>query len=190
MATQSGQSPTTPPNSPPPMLTGSAPQTPATPPPSTPSQEDWLDILLLVLVTATTVLIFNTFGTIITITLILLVGVWLFDAHWKRRIKINNTTIFADLSFTSLIYLVGKGIDFMRNINKNNDPEYGTKLFIHIFIFLLLWLLNLTICQNIENDKFKDLKMTHSNDKRLLASMIISFSMIASILTLQILNKI
>lgn len=91
----------------------------------------------------------------ISVTLVFLFGVWVLDGSIKKHFGFGNETLFADLSFSSFIFVAGQGISLISNnsslpIDKNNLIRVG----IITFILLLLWILNLIICQNLIENRF------------------------------------
>lgn len=86
----------------------------------------------------------------ISITLVLLFGVWTLDSFIKKSYGFSNETVFADLSFSSFIFVGSQGVNLISThpilpVDTNNMARVG----ILAFILMLLWLGNLSICRNL-----------------------------------------
>jgi len=88
----------------------------------------------------------------ISVTLAFLFGVWVLDGSIKKHFGFGNETLFADLSFSSFIFVAGQAINL---VHANSIPSIDKNNLIRVsiiaFVLLLSWILNLIICQNLIN---------------------------------------
>jgi len=86
----------------------------------------------------------------ITLTLVLLVGVWVVDGYLKKSHGFTTETLFADLSFASFISV---GSQTVTMIAKSASPATTSSSVIELgviaFILGLMWLGNLTMCRGL-----------------------------------------
>lgn len=84
----------------------------------------------------------------ITLTLVLLPGVWVLDLYLKEILGFGNETVFADLSFAALMFVSSQGIGLIAAHPLSNlDGASLVQLFIITFILLILWIGNLSFCR-------------------------------------------
>jgi hypothetical protein len=95
----------------------------------------------------------------VTLTLVLLVGVWLLDGYLKKTYGFGNETLFADLSFSALVFAGSQGIELVTvptplSLNRMSLP----RLAVIMFVLSILWIGNLSISRGLaeETDQCPD----------------------------------
>jgi len=114
-----------------------------------------IDAGLVLFIVLAFVYAFFRFELEITLSLVLLVGVWWIDTYLKRIYKYYNTTAFADLSFACLVFVGSQGISWVRalDINKISSDSIARITIVSILLGFL-WLGNLSICRGLfENSR-------------------------------------
>lgn len=88
----------------------------------------------------------------ITITILLLLFVWVIDAFIKKSYGFGSETVFADLSFACLAYTGGKGFDlFLSNLQAPLDIDTLAILSSTFFGLFIFWIGNLIVSRGFNN---------------------------------------
>jgi hypothetical protein len=86
----------------------------------------------------------------ITLTLVLLVGVWILDGYIKKTYCLGNETVFADLSFSALIFVGSQGVGLITiSPPIPLDRTSFARLAIVTFVLGILWIGNLSVCRGL-----------------------------------------
>lgn len=110
-----------------------------------------IDIIIILLVTFFFVFTLTFFELYIAVILFLLMGVWLLDVLIKRSLNFDNITLFADLSFSALVFAIGQGVSLIDLTSEEImiNPTFVTELILIIFILVFFWIMNLRMCNYI-----------------------------------------
>lgn len=111
-----------------------------------------IDAFLALSIIAGLVTFYFLFPLNLTFVLILLVGVWWLDAYVKRMLRYENSTAFADLSFSALIFLGTQSINLAKSgINPTSVDNAITKVLVFTAITGFIWLGNLSTCGGLNH---------------------------------------
>ena len=100
-----------------------------------------LDALIIIIVLVIIVLTWLLVSLEITMTLILLVGVWLINAYLKYILGLGSHTTFADLSFAAFIFVASQEWRLVIQIPTGiNQPGHMLELGVITFILWFLWI--------------------------------------------------
>lgn len=67
----------------------------------------------------------------ITVTIMLLLGIWSIDVYLKRLVGIGISTAFADLSFASLVFVASRGVSL---IHEESLTQYDSIYLMNIIL--------------------------------------------------------
>jgi hypothetical protein len=86
----------------------------------------------------------------ITVTIVLLVGVWVVDGFLKKTYGFTGETLFADLSFSAFIFAGSQTVGAIAaNASTGQNAAAITRLGVISFILSLIWLGNLRMCRGL-----------------------------------------
>lgn len=128
----------------------------------------------------------------ITMTLFLLVAIWLFDVIMKRLLNYDNATQFADLSFSAIAFTVGKGVSLIDLTYKKVtiETEYTIRFILLLFFLLVIWMINLRVCGYITQTTSNDSQYEEENFVSLMAWSVSFLMALSSVVVVMILQSL
>lgn len=111
---------------------------------------------LSIITISTIIVLFYFFGPLsVSIALTLLVGVWFIDVFLKYRFEIDIQTIFADLSFASLILIGGQIIEILQPQSLSGSKVTNVQdIVVFTVVLAIIWLGNLSACSYLSKPNF------------------------------------
>jgi len=110
----------------------------------------FINTVILSIIALSLLAVSQIFEAEFALTVFLLIIIWMFDIYLKRVNRINNSTLFADLSFSAFVFFVGRGFDFIFGRASMNSSQEAFQLTMMIVLLFVFWLINLGICGYLE----------------------------------------
>lgn len=151
----------------------------------------FIDIALLWIILLIFTLGFFFFELYLSRAFLLLVGIWFIDFYLKRLLQFDNITLFADLSFSALVFAIGQGISLidLKSEKITIEIDYVSQLLFTTFMLFVLWLINLGMCDYISKNAPQDESATFSYGVAWFTSFFIALLSVCVIIILQIIER-
>ena len=111
-----------------------------------PNAVNFLAVLLMLCLVALILGSFFVFSIDITITIILLVGIWAVDHFFKNMLGLGLGTSLADFSFACLVFVGSRGVSLLADVSAiSSNLSIIINIFVISFVLLILWSINISL---------------------------------------------